>query len=252
MGDFGSLIASSALIDLGDSRGRFIAMGRNKWTASSRRGSVGAALALLAVGVFTPSSAFAVSSDGSGTSEAGLVFMLPEEYSSRHEAEFGTAAPESVTGPEESPSTVEVSDAEPTSDDTPADGPALDPPGGGGSAAWYFILWKYTDKSGVWVPIRSGDSNLGYYHYAQPHNLYTQAPFRVIPNTTKPAVDQGAHIEYKAILANPNDLKVKLTVRIVVQAASRSAWVQPVVAFDLGGSVGQDARRACDVDVVGS
>lgn len=29
-------------------------------------------------------------------------------------------------------------------------------------------------------------------------------------------------------------------------------WAQPVVAFDLGGSVGQDARRARDVDVVGS
>ncbi len=28
------------------------------------------------------------------------------------------------------------------------------------------------------------------------------------------------------------------------------AWAQPVVAFDLGGSVGQDARRARDVDVV--
>jgi hypothetical protein len=29
-------------------------------------------------------------------------------------------------------------------------------------------------------------------------------------------------------------------------------WTQSVVAFDLGGSVGQDARRARDVDVVGS
>jgi putative transposase len=27
------------------------------------------------------------------------------------------------------------------------------------------------------------------------------------------------------------------------------AWAQPVVAFDLDDSVGQDARRACDVDV---
>jgi hypothetical protein len=29
-------------------------------------------------------------------------------------------------------------------------------------------------------------------------------------------------------------------------------WDQPVVAFDLEGSVGQDPRRARDVDVVGS
>ena len=29
----------------------------------------------------------------------------------------------------------------------------------------------------------------------------------------------------------------------------RQAWAQPVVAFDLDDSVGQDARRACDVDV---
>jgi len=35
-------------------------------------------------------------------------------------------------------------------------------------------------------------------------------------------------------------------------ATVKAAWAQPVVAFDLGDSVGQDARRARDVDVVGS
>ncbi len=32
-------------------------------------------------------------------------------------------------------------------------------------------------------------------------------------------------------------------------AVASRAWAQPVVAFDLDDSVGQDARRACDVDV---
>ena len=32
-------------------------------------------------------------------------------------------------------------------------------------------------------------------------------------------------------------------------ALAKTPWAQPVVAFDLDDSVGQDARRACDVDV---
>ena len=35
-----------------------------------------------------------------------------------------------------------------------------------------------------------------------------------------------------------------------IGSTSRVAWAQPVVAFDLDCSVGQDARRARDVDVV--
>jgi uncharacterized protein (DUF488 family) len=42
-------------------------------------------------------------------------------------------------------------------------------------------------------------------------------------------------------------------VAVLCFEADQSRWrVQPVVAFDLVGSVGQDARRADDVDVAGS
>jgi putative transposase len=42
------------------------------------------------------------------------------------------------------------------------------------------------------------------------------------------------------------------TWRQFLRAQASTAWAQPVVAFDLEISVGQDARRARDVDVVGS
>jgi hypothetical protein len=83
-------------------------------------------------------------------------------------------------------------------------------------------MWSDTDKSGVYVPTRLGDSRLGYNHYAVRHNLSTQVPFRVIRNTTRAAIDQGAHKEYKALVLKPGTLKVKMTIRIVVQAASRT------------------------------
>ena len=39
---------------------------------------------------------------------------------------------------------------------------------------------------------------------------------------------------------------------LINNGPSTTGRVQPVVAFDLGGSVGQDSRRAFDVDLVGS
>src|SRR3979490_2319575 len=52
-------------------------------------------------------------------------------------------------------------------------------------------------------------------------------------------------------LLNVVEVPVSQTAIGRVRHPSR-AWAQPVVAFDLEGSVGQDSRRARDVDVSGS
>jgi integrase/recombinase XerD len=44
----------------------------------------------------------------------------------------------------------------------------------------------------------------------------------------------------------------RMTKHVATASVSCSPWAQSVVAFDLGGSVGQDSRRARDVDVGGS
>ncbi|MGC4744668.1 hypothetical protein ACLQ28_03230 [Micromonospora sp. DT201] len=97
--------------------------------------------------------------------------------------------------------------------------PQRDP---GGSTPWYQALWADTDKRGTYVPTRFGDANIGYSHYASRHNLITSAPFRVIRNTSKPIVDQGAHIEYQALLTDLSNGSIKIKVRMVTQAANRT------------------------------
>ncbi len=67
-----------------------------------------------------------------------------------------------------------------------------------------------------------GDANIAYNHYVIPHNLYTSAPFRVIRNTRNAYIEQGAHVEYKALLTNLQNGNIYLTVRIVAQAATRT------------------------------
>ena len=107
----------------------------------------------------------------------------------------------------------------PTGDSPALAAPARDP---GGTTYWHTVMWSDTDKKGVYVPTRFGDSKLGYSHYASRHNLTTSAPFRVIRNTTRAAVDQGAHKEYKAVVTQRGNLRIKMTIIMVVQAASRT------------------------------
>jgi hypothetical protein len=83
-------------------------------------------------------------------------------------------------------------------------------------------MWTHTDKKGRKVVTRLGNSDFGYNHYVRPHNLYTQAPFRVIPNTRNAIVDQGAHVEYQALLTDLSNGDIKIRIRIVTQLATRT------------------------------
>jgi hypothetical protein len=96
-----------------------------------------------------------------------------------------------------------------------------DPPGGG-DAPWWTIVWPDQDLRGTGTPTRLGNGSLGYLHYAQPHNLYTRTPIHASFQTHSPAVSQGAHVEYIALAVNPNNGAIYLTVRVVVQAATRT------------------------------
>lgn len=94
----------------------------------------------------------------------------------------------------------------------------------------YYVLNAFHDLNGVYTPIRRGNSSFGYEHYAVQHNLTSPNPIHAAFQTHKPDVQLGAHLEYIALLTDTSNLNVKLTVRVIVQAASRTddgAWKTP-------------------------
>lgn len=168
-----------------------------------------------------------------------LAVLSPEQYASVYAAKLGKPAPKdppvstSVETFRTESGKLVVTDDKTTSTSAPVAGlhtdRPFDPVGG---TPWYTIEWSDTDRRGTYVPTRFGNNSLGYLHYSGPaqHNLITQAPFRVIRNTTNPIVSQGAHLEYQALLTNLSNGSIQLKVRIVVQAASRTddgQWITP-------------------------
>ncbi|MBM0274968.1 hypothetical protein [Micromonospora tarensis] len=141
--------------------------------------------------------------------------MSHDEYAARFGSDaIATGAPASSDD-----GALRAAPEERTADSSGGAAPQRDPVGG---TPWHQALWAQTDGRGTYVPTRFGDANLGYSHYASRHNLTTMAPFRVIPNTTRPIVDQGSHIEYQALLTDLSNGSIKIRVRIVTQAASRT------------------------------
>jgi hypothetical protein len=86
---------------------------------------------------------------------------------------------------------------------------------------WSVILWDERDLRGVSTPVRIGNNDLGYNHYAVPHNLTSRSPIHAAFQTHTPDKAVGAHLEYVALVADA-DGGIHLTVRVVVQAATRT------------------------------
>lgn len=97
---------------------------------------------------------------------------------------------------------------------------ALEPPGGG--SHWWSIIWDYHDLRGTSTPVRWGSEELGYAHYAQPHNLLSNKPIQAAFQTHKPDKAVGAHLEYIALAVDPANGTIYLTIRVIVQAAIRT------------------------------
>ncbi len=130
-----------------------------------------------------------------------LVFLSPEQYHARWGRPAPTAA-EAVaeTGPRSatvvrSPMRRQQSDG------------------------WAIIKWDERDLRGVSTPVREGDNFLGYAHYAFEHNLTSRVPIHAAFQTHRPDKEFGARAEYTS-LAVDNRGGVRLTVRVIVQAAS--------------------------------
>jgi hypothetical protein len=86
----------------------------------------------------------------------------------------------------------------------------------------YYVIYNYSDLRGTYTPVRRGNADFGYNHYAAQHNLYNANAIHAAFQTHKPDVDQGAHVEYISLLTDMSNGNVELTVRVVVQAASRT------------------------------
>jgi hypothetical protein len=86
----------------------------------------------------------------------------------------------------------------------------------------YYVIYNYSDLRGTYTPVRRGNADFGYNHYAAPHNLYNPNAIHAAFQTHKPDVDHGAHLEYTSLLTDRSNGNVYLTVRVVVQAASRT------------------------------
>jgi hypothetical protein len=155
-------------------------------------------------------------------------FMSPDEYRAFYQAKFGTTAPANPAASgyaglvrSENGTVIDTRVAAGSSGGAQgATGVTSFDPSPGGS--WSSILWSDTDRKGRTIPTRQGDSSIGYNHYVIPHNLYTSAPFRVIRNTRNAYIEQGAHLEYRALLTNLSNGSVVITVRMVAQAATRT------------------------------
>jgi hypothetical protein len=86
----------------------------------------------------------------------------------------------------------------------------------------YYVIYSYSDLRGTYTPVRRGNSVFGYNHYAAQHNLYNANAIHAAFQTHHPDVDHGSHLEYISWLTDTSNGSIKLTVRVVVQAASRT------------------------------
>jgi hypothetical protein len=137
------------------------------------------------------------------TPATGLVFMSPEEY----QLKWGRSATTAALVTDVSQLNEPVSAVKPPRQQQPQD--------------WSVIMWDESDLRGVSTPVRVGNNELGYRHYSIPHNLKSRAPIHAAFQTHKPDKEIGAHLEYVTLVVDP-DLQIRLTIRVVVQAATRT------------------------------
>ncbi len=88
-------------------------------------------------------------------------------------------------------------------------------------AGWATIRWDEHDLRGVSTPVREGNGDLGFAHYAVSHNLTSGAPIHAAFQTHRPDKQFGAQLQYVS-LATDNSGSVHVTVRVIVQAAIRT------------------------------
>ncbi|MDH6462282.1 hypothetical protein M2302_002460 [Micromonospora sp. A200] len=171
----------------------------------------------------TPAVAVAAPADEPAPpTDAQLAFLTPEQY----EARWGASAAGEVSASMPSDAAdaavpAGVVDSTAVTSEDRASAPALDP-GGGQDAKWWTIIWDYKDLRGTTTPIRLGDSKLGYSHYAQRHNLTSSKPIKAAFQTHKPDKASGARLEYISWATDMSNGSVRLQVRVIVQAATRT------------------------------
>ncbi|MFI7573932.1 hypothetical protein [Micromonospora sp. NPDC049497] len=100
--------------------------------------------------------------------------------------------------------------------DGPSSAPGFDP-GGGNDGQWWSVVWSGRDLSGTYVPLRLGDSRLGYRHYSGRHNLTSLEPWKAVLKSRGP----DAKSNYTALLVDRN-LGVRETVIFGVQLSTRT------------------------------
>jgi hypothetical protein len=84
---------------------------------------------------------------------------------------------------------------------------------------WATIKWDERDLRGVSTPVQEGNNFLGYAHYATEHNLTSSVPIHAAFQTHRPDKQSGARVEYTSLAVDRKG-GVRLTVRVIVQAAS--------------------------------
>ncbi|MEU6827354.1 hypothetical protein ABZ894_01760 [Nocardia beijingensis] len=103
-------------------------------------------------------------------------------------------------------------------------GVATLPVGFASAANWSDILAEATDANKVTIPIRAGDADLGFDHYAQKHNLTKYYVIQHTIRTAKPK-GSGARVEYLVEYKHAKSrgkVDDRVTLHIVAQAATRT------------------------------
>jgi hypothetical protein len=86
---------------------------------------------------------------------------------------------------------------------------------------WWEVSYGTKNKRGTYIPIRIGNADLGYLHYAAAHNLLFFQPFYAAMQEVKPDYESGAHTEWLSLEVN-SDLKIEQKIRFIVQEATRT------------------------------
>jgi hypothetical protein len=186
--------------------------------ATTRRLSKGMALAATAIVACSLTSTPAADASPAASSDIPtMTFLSPEEFASLYKSTTGELPPANLpTTPVHGLVRTESGKVIDT------DSVMLDPTPG---SSIYTIMWTDKDLSNRKVPTRLGNGDFGYNHYVRPHNLYTAKPFRAIGAAHRGVVEQGAHVEYQAIVTQyqpPRPPRATMKIRIVTQLATRT------------------------------
>lgn len=204
---------------------------RNVGIGRSQR-SLTVLVAVLFMSPFVPTSAAAAPAEISDA----VTWMSPEQYAEK----FGVEALARELSPEQAATVaagMKETAAMKSSAPTQAGDSALLDPGGGSDGKWWSVMYGTKDRRGKYIPIRLGDSNLGYRHYAARHNILKYQPFHAAMQTSRPDVEIGAHAEYLALMVD-SSLHVTQTLRFIVQLATHTDESPPKYRTPDGAVIG--------------